>query len=286
MWTPPNLNNQAFNKFFFNIQIFYDLNDHRRKFSTSQSKLSDIDKLLSNLSKHQQEMNKFKQELDERKMKEQEREKEKQEREEEKLLELALEKEKQDELKKRQELENENKTFSERSEKNFEGLIDKHGEVEDKLLIHMIDGYSLLGEKKTREVHQKYKESREAITEKIEKRAMDLEDEFKDDVKSVAYYTSKIDIESARFKKLTQLLEKEEKEIDQEIKQKEDYSQIKEEYEKKRLAFIEEHKEDVKSCRQEKANIKKDIESNLEKPSEMAESLVQETGPDYTGGDD
>lgn len=28
------------------------------------------------------------------------------------------------------------------------------------------------------------------------------------------------------------------------------------------------------------------IESNLERPSEMAEDLVNETGPDYTGGDD
>ena len=72
----------------------------------------------------------------------------------------------------------------------------------------------------------------------------------------------------------------------EEIKKKENYSEFKEQYERERSEWIQEHKLNVHSCRQEKKNLKDDLGSNLEKASEMAEDLVQETGPDYTGGDD
>ncbi len=42
----------------------------------------------------------------------------------------------------------------------------------------------------------------------------------------------------------------------------------------------------IQFCRQEKKNIKEYLDSNLEKPSVLAESLLDEIGPDYTGGDD
>lgn len=255
------------------------LNNSKRKFSLSNSKLSNIDKLLSDLAKHQEEIQKFKRELDEKKEKEQ--------REEEKLLELAIEKKKQQhEQEVKQELEKENIPFSTQATGNMEELIDKHGVVEDKLIDHLTKGFSILGQKKTIEVHAKFEQPKAKIIENVQKRAMDLEDEFKDDIKSVSYYQQKIDIEAARFKNLTQLLEKEEKEIDKEIKKKEDYLQLKEEYEKERSGWIEEHKIDVQSCRQEKKKIKEDLESNLKKPSEMVESLMEESGPDYTGGED
>jgi hypothetical protein len=39
-------------------------------------------------------------------------------------------------------------------------------------------------------------------------------------------------------------------------------------------------------CRQEKKNIKEYVASNLEKPSEMIQDTLDQSGPDYTGGDD
>jgi hypothetical protein len=44
--------------------------------------------------------------------------------------------------------------------------------------------------------------------------------------------------------------------------------------------------EQVRSSRQEKQQIVESIKSNLESPSQLAESLIDEQGPDYTGGDD
>lgn len=225
---------------------FYYLNDSKRRFSVSNVKLSNIDKILSDLAKHQEEMQKFKRQLDEEK----------------------------------------EKTFAAQAEDKLDELMNKHAKVEDKMIDHMIEGFSILGEKKSREIRAQFSESKEKIVENVEKRAIDLEDEFKDEIKSVAYFQKKVDIEAARFKNVTQLSEKEEKEIDKEIKKKEDYSEFKEEYERERSEWIKEHKLNVHSCRQEKKNLKDDLGSNLEKASEMAENLTQETGPDYTGGDD
>lgn len=267
------------NKSLYHENLDY-LKNSKRKFSVSSSKLSNLDKLLSDLEKHQQEMQKFKAELDEKKEKEQQRE-------QDKLLQQVVEKEKQQyEEETKQELAKEKTTFSSQAENKLDELIDKHSVVEDKFINQLTKGYGLLGEKKTSEVHAKFQESKERLTENIENRAMDLEDEFRGEIKSVAYYQQKIDIEAARFKNMTQILAKEEKEMDKELKNKGNYSQYKEEYEKERSEWIEQHKTDVKSCRQEKNDIKEQIKSNLESSSQMAESLMQESGPDYTGGDD
>lgn len=290
----PFLNKKTASKFFYfksninsilsnkdwNQENYDSFNNPKRRFSNSHSKLSDIERIWNSVTKHQQEMQKFKRELDERKKKDQDRD-------QEKSLQLDLEKQKQDELKAMQELANENKTFSQKSDEAFERLMDKHEKAEGRFFDFLVKSFDFLGKEKTVEIHSKYKEPRAKIKENMEKRAHELEGEFNNEIKSVAYYTSKIDIESARFKKHTQLLEKEEQEIDQAIQKAEHKdSERKVKYDAEREQFIEEHKIDVKDCRQEKATIKKDIESNLEKPSEIMESLLEDFGPDYTGGDD
>lgn len=243
-------------------------NNSKRRFSVSNSKLSDIDKLLNSLSIHQEQIQKFKRELDEKKEREQKQE-------QERLSQLAEEKKLQ-ELEKEiiQEEAKEKKSFSTKSEEKVDELIDKHGEVEDKMVDRLINGFEQLGEKKSREISKKYEDSKERIVENVEKRAMDLEDAFRGETKSVEYYRQKVDIEAARFKNITQLLEKQEKEIDNELKKKGYSSQHKEEYEKERLEWLEQHKTDVQSCRQEKKNVKEHLESNVKPASELVEDLM------------
>lgn len=93
-------------------------------------------------------------------------------------------------------------------------------------------------------------------------------------------------MEAARFKKLTQSLDKQEKEIAEEVRKNPDYTEYKEEYEQYRLESLKQHQQDVRQRRDEKIELKKDIEAKVEKPSEMAQNLVEESGPEYTAGDD
>lgn len=120
------------------------------------------------------------------------------------------------------------------------------------------------------------------MTEKLE----NLEKEFPAYPKPVAFLDKKIDIEANGFKKMTQELQKEEEKLHKEIQKRSDYPQYKEQYEKERLEWKDDLGREVSSCRKEKQDLKERVKSNLETASEMAQDLMDETGPDYTGGDD
>ena len=178
------------------------------------------------------------------------------------------------------------RTFLTEAKENIDKLMEKHGEVEDKMIDRVEAGYDLLDPKKASEISSKYSGRRQNIMQNSNDRADALEAEFSDPLKPVAYFSKKVELENSGFKKVTEALWKEEEEIHKELKKGEYYKNNKEQYEKERLEWKEKHLENVKECRQDKQDVKKMIESNLERPSEMAEDLVNETGPDYTGGDD
>jgi len=178
------------------------------------------------------------------------------------------------------------KTFLSIAKGKIDNLIDKQEKVEVKLIDRINDGYEKLNSKKADEIFNKYIDNKDKIKVNTETKALNLESEFSDKLKPVAYFEKKVDIEASGFKKLTQAFEKEEEEINKEIKKGEYYKNNKDQYEKERAEWKEKHVEEVKECRQEKQNIKTILVSNLEKPSEMVEDLLNETGPDYTGGDD
>jgi hypothetical protein len=113
-------------------------------------------------------------------------------------------------------------------------LINKQEKVEDKIIDRVEKGYEKLDEEVADEILDKFEDRREKIKEKIHEKAAKLEEEFKGEIKSVEYFQKKVDIEAAGFKKLTQVLEKEEEEIDKRIKNDEDYKNYKDKYEKER----------------------------------------------------
>jgi len=178
------------------------------------------------------------------------------------------------------------KTFLSTAKEKIDNLIDKQEKVEGKLIDHLEDGYEKLNSKKAEEIYNKYIGNKDKIKAHTQTKSEALEDEFSDELKPVAYFDKKVDIEASGFKKLTQAWVKEEEEINKEIKKGEYYKNNKDKYEKERAEWKEKHIEEVRECRQEKQNIKTILVSNLEKPSEMVEDLLNETGPDYTGGDD
>ena len=260
------------------------LNNSKRSFSVSSSKLSssNIQEVLDKLNKHKENIEKYKRELDEQIER-------KAPREQEKLQKLAAaqqDKERGQELMQEQ-LHKEEKTPLAKAEESIEKLMDKQSVVEDRISDRLWKGHvKLANVAKSKEIESEYDERLEDIKTKTKAKVFALEGEFKDEIKSMSYFERALGLKAAYFKKTTQILEKKEEKIDKELKNKPDYSKYKEEYEKERAQWKEEHKENVRICRQEKQNIKKDMESNLEKASEIAESLLGESGPDYTGGDD
>jgi hypothetical protein len=177
-------------------------------------------------------------------------------------------------------------SFLRKSERKIEKLKDKQEEIEGELLDRIHEGYENLSFEKGEKVLTKFMDIREKVKENTAEKAEALEAEFKDDLKPVAYFSKKVDIEATGFKKLTQVLEKEEEAIHKELKKEQYYEDNQHEYETERSEWKERHRESVRECRQDKKDIKEILESNLEKPSEMAEDLLNESGPDYTGGDD
>jgi flagellar biosynthesis chaperone FliJ len=81
-------------------------------------------------------------------------------------------------------------------------------------------------------------------------------------------------------------MEKEENILHDIIKEKSKPGSELDKYINEREKLNEEHVKSIKECREEKKSIKEVIYSNIQKPSEIAQELVEETGPDYTGGDD
>lgn len=267
-------NSNGFNGFISHIYI-YPLKDNKRRFSTSRLKLSDIDKLINKVSKHKEQLENFRRNLDKQKEEERmEKEKEREEeREQEKFQELAGK-------------EKNERTFLTDAKERLDELIDKQEKVEGKIIQRLDKGYEKLNFEKGEEILEKFEDRRIKVKDNINEKALELEAEFKGELKPVAYFQKKVDIEASGFKKLTQVFEKEEEEIDKQLKKESNYNDYKDKYEKERSEWKQEHQENVRICRQEKQDIKKHLDSNLEKASVMAEDLVNETGPDYTGGDD
>lgn len=253
-------------------EYFSYLNNSKRRFSTSSSKLSDIDDLLNRASKHREELEKFRKKLDEEKKEDQ--------------IKKEKEIEKLDQENKEETIEKENKvkTYLDLAKERVDELMNKQEKVEAKLIDRIDKGYEILSYKKGDDILDKFEDRRAKIQENVHKKASGLESEFEGEIKSIAYLQKKTDIEASGFKKLTQILEKEEEEIDKELKKVSDYNLHKDTYEKKRSEWKEEHQENVRSCRQEKQDIKEHLVSNLDKASVMAEDLLAESGPEYGGG--
>lgn len=237
--------------------------------------MSDIDKILNKALKQKEELEKLRQGLDEQKL-------------DSKKEVKQLEKQKEPEIEKspEQPLEEKEETFLTEAKNRSEKLMDKYDDIHTKLANRIEEGYEKIDYNKGKEILTKYRKDKNEIEEKTETKVEKLQEEFPESLKPVAYFEKKIQIDANDFKKYTQILEKEEEDINKEIKKKPNYEQYKDQYETERSQWKENHQQDVRYCRQEKQEVQKYLVSNIQKASEMAEDLVHETGPDYTGGDD
>ena len=182
----------------------FSLKNNKRKFSVSSSKLSNINEVMKKLSLHQEQMNKFNEELKEKKEKEQKRE-------EEKLQESAAQKAAEDELKQKQERMKEEKSFSDSVEEKYSKWTDKYDKIEDRILDRIEEQSELLGPKKTKEIEDKYADQKNEIAKKSTEKTWALEEEFDNEVKSVAYFQKKVDICAAVLKKFFKYLKNKKK---------------------------------------------------------------------------
>jgi len=294
----------------YNFKLQYVFRMEVRHFSSTSVKLMEIDpdKILEQARKQHEEMKLWHQQWNERKLEEQSKkspelkellENKKSNKRESSELEKLLEDKKSNkreisglekliEDKKEKLLEekkaNPEKNFLDEAREKIDQLMDKQDLVEKRWEARIVEYYDTFPEKVRQEVFPKFVSHFMNLAETIDKKSLDLENEFP--VKTVGYFTKKLDLESAGFKKIMQIREKEENAIIESFKETVEYQNNKEEFDRKFLEVKQERAEEIRGCRQEKQKIKEEITSNLEKPSEIAQDLVDETGPDYTGGDD
>ena len=178
------------------------------------------------------------------------------------------------------------KTFLTEVEEKVKNLINKQEGIEDKIEKRIEYHYAKLPKDKIDPINEELYDDRLAVANKTNAKGKALEAEFPDELKPIAFFVKKVDMEGSNFKKYIHSLEKEENQIDKEIKKTSYYTEHKDEYEKERSEWKEKHIEEIKECRGEKQYVKTLLTSRLEPASQMAEDLLDETGPDYTGGDD
>lgn len=244
-------------------------------FSTSLYRPADIDNLLKRIENLNKEMNNMSKKIDEKKQED----KIKEEREMEEARKI-------EELKKLAEQQERDKPLLSQAEERINKLKETQEKITDVAVERLSKSYEKLDSEKGEKILDQVEDGRLKILLNTESKLRDLDKSFEGEIKSVAYFQKKVDIEAAGAKKLIQSLEKEEKVVHEELQKEPNYNQYKDKYEADRSKWKQEHDDNVRSIRLEKQDIKKQLDSNLEKASEMSESLVNETGPDYTGGDD
>jgi hypothetical protein len=176
----------------------------------------------------------------------------------------------------------EEKNILTEAQENVSQLVNKYTKIKETLVNRIDSGLEKLSLKDGAEILSSHEDGLINEVKKARKKSLALEEEFKDELKPVAYYVKKIDIEAAGFKKVVQKLEKEEMEIDKKLKEQSDFESFKNKYEEERSEWKKVHENFVRECRQEKKDIKDKVESNLQTPSEMIESLTQH---DINSGD-
>lgn len=170
------------------------------------------------------------------------------------------------------------------TQERIDKLMEKQDIIQTKLEKRITEASKNLDDEDLKKI-DKHQENLDKLYEKTDKKSLDIEKEFADS-KCAAYFDKKVDHEASSFKKIIHEMEKEEKIIHDIIKEKSQPGSELDKYINDRGKLNEEHAKSIQECREEKKSIKEVINSNIQKPSEIAQELVDETGPDYTGGDD
>ena len=270
-------------EFIYKMKTVLNINTNRiHAFSTSRPRLIDPESILNKAKINNLTMREFKEKLD----KENYREELGQEKDLRKLNpekeEKSLQKE---ESSQKVEGENSSKdqiTFLTTVKENVEDLLRKQNKIDNELADTVRKKYKKLTVDEEMEISKYFDKKLIENEDKYKRKDHELRQEC-GNMFDILFFKKKIANTTSFFKTLTQLRQKEEEAINEKLKTKPDYD---ESSEQKRLEWKKEIAEKVRECRQEKQIIETHMESRLEKPSELASSLLDELGPDYTGGDD
>jgi hypothetical protein len=245
-------------------------------FSTSTSKLTDPDSILNKVKEDYLKMREFKEKF--------EKDKNEEELSQVKNL-IQLNQKKEETIQKVEEEKNPPKdraTFLTTVKDNVQDLLEKQTKIDNELASTIKKKYKKLTTEEEMEINSRFDQKLADNEDKYERKEKEIREEC-NNVPDILFFQKKIANTASFFKTLTQLRQKEEEAINEVLKTKPDY---KESSEQKRLEWKEEIAKKVRDCRQEKQIIETHMASRLEKPSELALSLLDELGPDYTGGDD
>lgn len=229
-----------------------------KNFTSSAQKQTDVDKIFEKVNKYKEQLEQVKKELD---LKKQLEEKNKISENEDNFI---------------------NNMWIKRVKIQKENL-----DIETKFRNRLSESVNSLPEdKKIGEVMRDFLAKLEDITTKHQASLGKYQEKHKDSlcVDSLKDLTS---IEEKRFKNIRQTYQKAEEDMDTNLRAQSKFPLgDKNKYEENRLKWKQEIIEDIRKSKKEKDEFKKELVSNLEKPSEIAQDLMDQPGLDSTGGDE
>lgn len=250
----------------FLINLFYKFGNQPKNgfnyfqiknFTSSAKKQIDVDKILERAKKQQAQFEQYKKELDKKKT------------------------EKENEIS-----ENENSFMS--------IMLNKWRKIQrDNISIESRWGNQiwkivniLPKDNKTDEIMDNFLQKSEHAQIKYDNSMKEHQEKHKDNV-CVDSIKALASMEEKRFKSTRQTYQKAEEDLDKHLRSQNRLSlEEKNKYEEDRLKWNQGIIEDIRKSKIEKQEFNKELVSKLEKPSEIAQDLMDQFGPDTTGGDE
>lgn len=132
-----------------------------------------------------------------------------------------------------------------------------------------------LPKKSVKEINEKYDKNIEEIAKKGEEKLSTLDAE--NSIKSVGIWRDRVDAEASTFKKICHENEKREKEIFEKLQEKQ--PDLNEANINRRDPILDLYKQSIRLVRERKEQVKDQMGSNLETPSQMLDSLDNGVSP-------
>jgi hypothetical protein len=178
------------------------------------------------------------------------------------------------------------KNFLTKTEDNVNNYMGKLKEMRSDIGHHLSNSYDRLPRPEQAGVAGLYINKLQTLNDNAKKESEDLEKKFSDDLKPIAYFREKVEMEARIFKKFSEVWSKEENALNEAIKKRPSFENYKEQYEKEREEYLKKLAGDTGVSRQEKQTVLTGMHVNIEKASDLMIEVQEESFPDHTGGDD
>jgi hypothetical protein len=241
-------------------------NSSKKNFTSSTQKQIDVDKIFEKANKQKKQLEELRKNLDENKFSENEDKKE---------------------IPDKTQFNNSEESFITIMWRKRLNIQKANTDIETKLHSRLDEYLAFLGKNEmTAKTMSDFGKKMESIEAKRKASLNEYNEKHKHG-ESIESVKDLIGIEERRFKTSRQAYQKAEEDVDKNLRALSKFPlDDKNKYEEERSKWKEEIIEDIRNAKKVKDEYQKELVSNLEKPSEIAQDLIDQSGLDNTGGDE